>query len=140
MTSTPKPPLGPPAPPARASRCPEDASLSVGEAFALEQARLLALPGDAFPTDPVKAVSAGKTPYVRFDFNDYSIPHTCVRRTLTVAADLATVRVLDGPTVIATHPRTFDRGQQDRATGAHRGAGFVQAEAFAHRGTDQLIS
>jgi hypothetical protein len=31
-----------------------------------------------FPTDEIKAVSAGKTPYVRFDLNDYSIPHTCV--------------------------------------------------------------
>lgn len=44
--------------------------------------------------------------------NDYSIPHTCVSRTLTVAADLDAVRILDGQTVIATHPRSFDRGQQ----------------------------
>ncbi len=126
--------------PARERRCPEDASLSVGEAFALEQARLLALPGDAFPTDEVKAVSAGKTPYVRFDFNDYSIPHTCVRRTLTVAADLATVRVLDGPTVIATHPRTFDRGQQIEQPAHIEALVSYKREAFAHRGTDQLIS
>jgi hypothetical protein len=32
-------------------------------------------------------VTAGKTPYVRFDLNDYSIPHTHVRRPLTVLAD-----------------------------------------------------
>jgi len=96
--------------PARERRCPEDESLSVGEAFAQEQARLLALPDDAFPTDEIKAVSAGKTPYVRFDLNDYSIPHDYVSRTLTVAADLGAVRILDGQTVIATHPRSFDRG------------------------------
>ena len=46
------------------------------------------LPGDAFPTDEINPVSAGKTPYVRFDLSDYSIPHTCVARTLTVAASL----------------------------------------------------
>ena len=53
-----------------------------------------------------------KTPYVRFDLNDYSIPHTCVARTLTVAACLKTVRILDGQSVIATYPRSFDRRQQ----------------------------
>mgnify|MGYP006383484209 FL=1 len=65
--------------PAGERRCPEDEALTVSEAFAQEQVRLLALPGDAFPTDEIKAVSAGKTPYVRFDLNDYSIPHNlCV--------------------------------------------------------------
>ena len=29
----------------------------------------------------------GKTPYVRFDLNDYSVPHAQVRKTLTVVAD-----------------------------------------------------
>jgi hypothetical protein len=27
------------------------------------------------------AAKVGKTPYVRFDTNDYSVPHTHVRRT-----------------------------------------------------------
>jgi len=53
--------------------CPEDRSLSVHEAFAQEQANLLALPDHPFPTDEREAVSVGKTPYVRFDCNDYSI-------------------------------------------------------------------
>ena len=42
------------------------------------------------------AVKAGKTPYVRFDLNDYSIPHTHVRRPLTVLADPHEVRIVDG--------------------------------------------
>ena len=78
--------------PAGERRCPEDESLTVREAFVQEQVRLLTLPGDAFPADEIKAVSAGKTPYVRFDLNDYSIPHTCVARTLTVTASLDHVR------------------------------------------------
>jgi hypothetical protein len=64
------------------------------------------LPGDDFPTDEVKAVAAGKTSYVRFDLNDYSIPHTAVARTLTVTASPSAVRILDGQTVIATPPRS----------------------------------
>jgi hypothetical protein len=84
--------------PAGERRCPEDEALTVHEAFEQERTRLLTLPGNAFPTDEVKAVCAGKTPYVRFDLNDYSIPHTCVARTLTVAASLNQVRILDGQT------------------------------------------
>jgi hypothetical protein len=92
--------------------CPQDKTLTVREAFALEQSRLLALPANPYPTDERLAVTVGKTPYVRFDLNDYSVPHTQVRRTLTVLASPVQVRVLDGQTVVATHPRCYDRGAQ----------------------------
>ena len=42
------------------------------------------------------AVKVGKTPYVRFDLNDYSVPHTHVRRTLTVLADPDRLRIVEG--------------------------------------------
>ena len=47
----------------------------------------------------------GKTPYVRFDLNDYSVPHTQTRKMLTVVADPERVRILDGQEVAASHPR-----------------------------------
>ena len=125
--------------PAGERRCPGDETLTVSEAFAQERERLLALPGDAFPTDQIKAVSAGKTPYVRFDLNDYSIPHTCVARTLTVAASLDEVRILDGQTVIATHPRSYDRRQQIERPEHLAALLEHKHQASAHRGTDQLI-
>ena len=92
--------------------CPEDKSLTVREAFAREQPELLTLPDNPFPTDERVEVSAGKTPYVRFDLNDYSIPHTHVRQLLTVAASLTRVRVLDGLDVIAEHTRSYSKGEQ----------------------------
>lgn len=102
---------------AAARRCPEDRTRSVREVFAEEQGALLPLPGDSFTADERVEVEVGKTPYVRFDLNDYSVPPTCVRRTLVVVASQAQVRVLDGSSVVATHPRSFDRGRQieDRA-------------------------
>jgi transposase len=93
-------------------RCPENRSTTVRQAFAEERSRLLPLPEHPFPTEERVSVSAGKTPYVRFDLNDYSIPDSYVRRTLTVLATLGTVRVLDGHHVIATHERSWDRGKQ----------------------------
>jgi transposase len=92
--------------------CPENVSIKVREAFAAEQPKLLALPDNPYPTDECLTVKAGKTPYVRFDLNDYSIPHTHVQRTLTVRADPLRVRVLDGGTVLADHPRSYDRKAQ----------------------------
>lgn len=97
---------------AAARPCPEDPSMTVGEAFALEQPTLLALPDNAFPADERVTVSIGKTPYARYDWNDYSVPHTHARRSLTVLASLDTVRILDGTSVIATHARHFGKGEQ----------------------------
>ncbi|EQD26726.1 transposase, partial [mine drainage metagenome] len=92
--------------------CPEDRSRTVRQCFEAERAHLLALPDEPFPAAERVIVHAHKTPYVRFDLNDYSVPHTHVRRTLEVLATVETVRVTDGSTVIATHPRSYDRGAQ----------------------------
>src|SRR5687768_7780738 len=55
--------------------------------------------------------SPGRRPYVRFDRNSYSIPHTHVRRPLTLLASPTTVRVIAGPDEIARHPRSYDTGE-----------------------------
>lgn len=118
--------------------CPEDRSLTVGAAFAAEQPKLLALPANPFPSEERVAVHIGKQPYARFDLNDYSVPHEQVRRTLTVLADLERVRILDGDTVLANHPRSYDQGATIEEA-AHIEA-LVQQKHHAaqERGTDRL--
>jgi transposase len=118
--------------------CPGDRSKTVREAFAEEQSRLLPLPDTAFPCDEQTPVSVGKTPYVRFDLNDYSVPHTHVRRELVVLADARTVRIVDGPTVVATHARTWGRGEQIDDP-AHVAALVAEKRAaHQHSSTDRL--
>jgi len=90
---------------------PEQRDRTVAEVFADEQPRLLPLPAHPFDTAIMRAVASGKTPYVRFDRNHYSIPHAYVRRPLTLVADAATVRVLTGLEEIARHARSYDTGQ-----------------------------
>lgn len=92
--------------------CPEDRTRSVRELFAEERPHLLALPPTPFPSEERVEVVVRKSPYARFDLNDYSVPHTHVQRTLTVLASLETVRIFDGQRLIASHPRSFDRGAQ----------------------------
>ena len=118
--------------------CPEDRDRSVQQCFQEERGRLLPLPENPFPVQERTEVEVHKTPYVRFDLNDYSIPHTHVSRTLVVWATLTTVRILDGTELIATHPRSFDRGAQIedplhiQALVDHKRAGR------AHRAIDRL--
>jgi transposase len=118
--------------------CPEDRSLRVREAFAQEQPRLLTLPDNPFPTDERVEVSAGKTPYVRFDLNDYTIPPTHVRRPLTVVADPQRVRILDGGQVLAEHPRSYGQGEQIEITAHIDALVEHKRQARQHRETDRL--
>jgi hypothetical protein len=92
-------------------RCPDDPTLTVQAAWHREHPRLMSLPQVPFPTQERVEVRVGKTPYVRFDTNDYSVPHTAVRRTMTVLASEDTVRICEGDTVLAVHRRCMDRGQ-----------------------------
>ena len=92
--------------------CPQDKTLTVGQAFAREQPRLLALSTNPFVVEERLVVTVGKTPYVRFDLNDYSVPHTQVRKTLTVLAGANQIRILNGSEVVASHVRSYDKSQQ----------------------------
>jgi hypothetical protein len=92
---------------------PEDPSKrSVAGLFTEEQPRLLPLPEHPFPTELVQPVRSGKRPYIRFDNNDYSIPHRLTRRPLTLVASETRVRILDeADNAVAEHVRSYDRGQ-----------------------------
>ncbi len=118
--------------------CPEDRRRTVRHVFEEEQARLLPLPENPFPAEERDEVNAGKTPYVRFDLNDYSIPHTNVRRTLEVVATLKTVRVLEGQAVIARHDRCWDRDQQIEDPAHIQDLADHKRQAREHRGMDRL--
>ena len=118
--------------------CPEDRSCSVRECFKVEQPRLLPLPDEPFPAQERVIVRVHKTPYVRFDLNDYSIPHTHVRRTLEVLATLETVRIVDGETVIASHPRSFDRDAQIELPAHVEALEAEKRAGRAHRSMDRL--
>ena len=119
-------------------RCPEDLSLTVGEAFAQERKHLLALPDNPYPTNEQVAVKIGKTPYARFDLNDYSVPHDYVQQTLTVLADLTQVRILNGQRLVATHVRSFDKGAQLENPAHIAALSEHKHHASQHRNTDRL--
>ena len=117
---------------------PEDGRLSMRQAFEAEGRSLLALPETAFALGERVAARVGKTPYVRFDTNDYSVPHTHVRRTLTVLADEQWVRVLDGTTELACRRRCWDSHAQIEDDAHVQRLVDAKRAARAHRACDHL--
>jgi len=118
--------------------CPQDPRITVREAFDKERPHLMALPDNPFPADECVEVRVGKTPYVRFDLNDYSVPHTLVQRTLTVRASLSSVRILDAGEVIAEHARVYGKGEQIENPAHIEALANVKRAARHHRGQDRL--
>ena len=118
--------------------CPEDDTLTVLQAWEQEQSRLLPLPDDDYPAYDLVDAKVGKQPYVRFDKNDYSVPHDRVRRTLSVRATPTRVEVFDGDERIATHGRSFDKGAQIELPEHIEGLSKAKREAREGRGLDRL--
>jgi len=116
----------------------EDRSRTVRQAFEEERNVLLALADEPFPAYERLEVEVGKTPYARFDLNDYSVPHDRVQRTLVVFADLDTVRIVDGNDVVAEHPRCWDRAQQLEQDEHLQRLADQKRRARDHRGLDRL--
>jgi hypothetical protein len=112
--------------------------VSVRQAFEAENRSLMALPETAFALGERVAVKVGKTPYVRFDTNDYSVPHTHVRRTLAVLADEQWVRVLDGATELARHRRCWDSHAQIEIEAHVQRLVEAKRAGRAHRACDRL--
>lgn len=119
-------------------RCPGQRDLTVAQAFEVERVRLLPLPDDTFPVAEPIPGRVGKTPYTRFDGNDYSVPHDHVRRPVTLWIDTRRVRVMDGALVVAEHARSYDKGQTIE-TPEHVAALVKEKRAAArHRAQDRL--
>jgi hypothetical protein len=119
-------------------RCPQDEQLTVRDAFIREAEHLLPLPEHPFPVEERVEVSVRKTPYARFDHNDYSVPHDRAHRVVTVRATLETVRIFDGEQLVATHARSFDRRQRIEDPQHIQALIEAKAQASAHRGVSHL--
>ncbi len=87
----------------------QDPERSVAEVMVEEQGRLLPVPVHPFDTELLVSVVSGKTIYVPFDGNRYSIPKERVGRTLTLAVSDTQVRILDGASELYRHRRSFQR-------------------------------
>jgi len=84
---------------------------TVGELFEQDKQAALALP--AHPFDPFVPASAKVDKYqtVRFDTNRYSVPRRWAFATVTVKAYIDRIDVVSAESVIASHRRSYARGE-----------------------------
>ena len=71
--------------------------------------------------------------------NDYSVPHTFVRRTLIVTASLDKITVLAGAEVIAEHNRSYKKGVQIENEAHIQELVARKKQASQHRGQNRLM-
>lgn len=116
---------------AHARRWVEDDTRSVADVFAEERTRLLTRPVHPFESDLVREAHSGKTPYIRFDLNDYSIPPECVGKSLALVASDSLVRLFDGTREVTRHPRSWDR--RDTVENPHHIASLVEMKRQSGR-------
>ena len=140
VTSTPSTPSAASPAPSSTTTCAARCSTAAAPPYiwAEEQPRLLPLPAHPFETELVRAVRSGKTPYVRFDRNAYSIPHTHVRKPLTLLAGATRVRILDRQTELARHRRSYDTGQTIEDPQHLEGLLAATRQSNAHTTRDRL--
>jgi transposase len=119
-------------------RCPENGELTVLEAFEKEKPSLLALPDNPYPAYERKDVKVGKTPYARFDMNDYSVDYRFVQQTLTVMATPDTVEIFKGSELVGRHRRCYDKGQQIECATHLKELEEHKQAAHKHRAIDRL--
>jgi transposase len=119
-------------------RCAAELARTVREVFAEEVPHLLKLPDPPPPVHECIQVRVGKTPYVRFDLNDYSIPAAYVQRSLTVLAEPHELRIVDGMQVLARHRRSYDKGAQIEDPAHIQALVEQKRAAHQHRATDRL--
>src|SRR5262249_8190007 len=113
---------------------------TVGEVLADERSRLLAAPDPLPDTDLVMPVAVDRQAFVRFDTNRYSVPSQYAERTLTLLADDAVVRVLDGMSCVARYERSYGKRQINELP-AHRAALVAERRAAADlKGRDRLCA
>lgn len=119
---------------------PQEQRLTVADAYAKEKPLLVALPHDRFPATEIVVATVGKTPYVRFDSNRYSVPHDRVRRQVTVRASSTRVRIFDFDELIAEHRRCWDKHQVVEEASHVAELVKEKRKARRHRAQERLLS
>jgi transposase len=77
--------------------------------FVLEKERLQPLPALPYDTSVVKPVGVDRQALVRFDANRYSVPAAYAGKSLTLKAGPHRVELFDGPGLVASHGRCYER-------------------------------
>ena len=92
-------------------RTMEGRTQAIRDLLALERPYLLPLPDHPPQIGLLREVVVRKTGHIRFQTNEYSVPVRYVGCRLTLRADPFQVQLFAGEQLVATHGRSYERGQ-----------------------------
>lgn len=85
---------------------------TIGQDFAVEQPLLSPLPAETFDPGLVLTPRVDRSALITVRSMKYSVPARFINRRVRVSLQATQVRIFDGRTLVATHPRTVGRGRQ----------------------------
>jgi transposase len=85
---------------------------TIGQDFAIEQPLLSPLPAESFDPGFVLTPRVDRSSLITVRSVKYSVPARFINRKVRVSLRATQVRIFDGRTLVATHPRTVGRGRQ----------------------------
>lgn len=121
---------------------PQDRTQTVAQAFAHEQTKLRPIPSSPLPCLERVIVKVSKQAFILFDRNEYSVPHGLVGTQVEVVASETDIRVYAnaGPEAVATHERSYKRGQVVEKPEHREALEAAKPGAAKHTGLRRLVS
>lgn len=113
---------------------------TVGDVFAQERTALLTLPGSVPDGARTQLVRVDAYASVRFETNRYSVPPEHVQKTVLLRADDLEIRVFDGTTCIASHPRCFGKHKVVENPAHRKQLLLKRRRAKPTKGRDRLLA
>lgn len=96
---------------ADARRKPDDPSLTVRQAHAIELECLRRTPSQLPPSEMTIIARVRKTPYITVDGNEYSVPHQLVLENVSVRLSRNVIEVHYNGEKMAEHKRSYGKGE-----------------------------
>ena len=93
-------------------RCSSGKAETIGLRLRQEQQQAAALPRHRFDPCIRRAAKVNKYQFARFDNVDYSVPRQCAFQSVTVKGYVDRVEIVFKETIVATHKRSYDNGDQ----------------------------
>jgi len=108
--------------------------------FESERAQLQGLPALGYDCAVVASLRSSSQALVQFQTNRYSVPHSHADKTLTLKATGQTVCVYNGPQLLATHPRCYEKYRVIEDPAHYAGLVAKRKKAWAAKRVEEFLA
>lgn len=108
--------------------------------WSAEKIVLRPIPEKGFDCSIVRSAKATSQALIHFDGNRYSVPYTYAYKALTLKASFGEVKIFDGPRLLASHRRSYERGVVTENPKHYEGLLALKKQALASKTREQFLA